>query len=293
VQGTYAARKPLMKNEMRGTGIARKTRAPKKGKPADGNSVRTVRVTVQVLDALARFREPARITDLARQLKMTLPRVSRHVATLRSLGFIEKAEPLEAYRLGAKLFSLGQAALQQNSLASVAHPHLLRLRDQVRRTVLLSTPAPGGTAVLMCLDSGEPTTIVVQPGTILEFPQSPAARVVFAFTMSAGEGLPSSGMAQTLMDYSEVSRKQLEAKVAQILRDYCDFSSDARNTGIGAVAVPVFNHQNRITGAVSVLALTAALGNHADPQLVSASQTCASRISAALGSTMWDRMQKA
>jgi DNA-binding IclR family transcriptional regulator len=276
-----------MKNEMRGTGIARKKRAPKTGKHENSNSVRTVHVTVQVLDALAGFREPARITDLARRLNMTLPRVSRHVATLRSLGFIEKAEPLEAYRLGAKLFSLGQAALQQNSLASVAHPHLLKLRDQVRRTVLLSTPSPGGTTVLMCLDSGEPTTIVVQPGTLLEFPQSPAARVVFAFTVSSGEPSASSGMAQTLMDYAHVSRKQLEAKVEQILRDYYDFSSDPRNTGIGAVAVPVFSHQNRIAGAVSVLAFTSALGNQADPQLVSASQACAIRISAALGSTMW------
>lgn len=282
-----------MKNETRGTAIARKARAPKTGKQDNANSVRTVRVTVQVLDALAGFREPARITDLAQRLNMTLPRVSRHVATLRSLGFIEKAEPLEAYRLGAKLFTLGQAALQQNSLASVAYPHLLKLRDQVRRTVLLSTPAPGGSTVLMCLDSGEPTTIVVQPGTLLEFPQSPAARVVFAFTASSGEGPASSAMTQALMDYGQVSRKQLEAKIEQILRDYHDFSADARNTGIGAVAVPLFNHQNRIAGAVSVVAPTAALGNQADPQLLSASQACASRISVALGSTMWDRMGKA
>ena len=282
-----------MKNETRGTAIARKARAPKTGKQDNANSVRTVRVTVQVLDALAGFREPARITDLAQRLNMTLPRVSRHVATLRSLGFIEKAEPLEAYRLGAKLFTLGQAALQQNSLASVAYPHLLKLRDQVRRTVLLSTPAPGGSTVLMCLDSGEPTTIVVQPGTLLEFPQSPAARVVFAFTASSGEGPASSAMTQALMDYGQVSRKQLEAKIEQILRDYHDFSADARNTGIGAVAVPLFDHQNRIAGAVSVVAPTAALGNQADPQLLSASQACASRISVALGSTMWDRMGKA
>ena len=281
-----------MKNETRGTAIGRKTRTPKTGKQDAGNSVRTVRVTVQVLDALAGFREPARITDLAQRLNMTLPRVSRHVATLRSLGFIEKAEPLEAYRLGAKLFSLGQAALQQNSLASVAHPYLLKLRDQVRKTVLLSTPAPGGTAVLMCLDSGEPTTIVVQPGTLLEFPQSPAARVVSAFTVNSGDGSGSSAMAQALMDYAQVSRKQLEAKIEQILRDYYDFSPDARNTGIGAVAVPVFNHQNRIAGAISIVAPTATLGNHADPQLVSASQACASRISKALGATLWDRMGK-
>lgn len=281
-----------MKNETRGTAIARKARAPKTGKQESGHSVRTVRVTVQVLDALAAFREPARLTDLARRLNMTLPRVSRHVATLRSLGFIEKAEPLEAYRLGAKLFSLGQAALQQNSLASVAHPHLLKLRDQVRRTLLLSTPTPGGSTVLMCLDSGEPTTIVVQPGTLLEFPQSPAARVIFAFAASSDDAAASPAVAQALMDYAQVSRKQLEARIEQILRDYYDFSPDARNTGIGAVAVPVFNHQNRVAGAISVVAPTSALGNHADPQLVSASQTCASRISAALGSTLWDRKGK-
>jgi DNA-binding IclR family transcriptional regulator len=274
---------------MRGTAIARKKRAAK-GENSEASGVRTVHVTVKVLDALAEFREPARITDLANRLNMTLPRVSRHVSTLRSLGFIEKAEPLEAYRLGSKLFALGQAALQQNSLASVAHPHLLRLRDQVRHTILLSTASPRGAAVLMCLDSGEATTVVIRPGTVLEFPQSPAARLFFAFAASANEGPAAANLANALMDYSHLSRRQLEAKMAQVLEDYYDFSPDARNTGIGAIAAPIFNHENRMIGAVSIVMPTTAFGAQPDSALIATIKGCATKISVALGSSAWERV---
>lgn len=97
-----------------------------------------------------------------------MPRISRHVSTLRSLGFIEKAEPTESYRLGIKLFTLGQIALEQNSLANVAYPHLTNLRDALDCTILLSTQAPGGASVLTCIPSKKAVTLTVRPGTTID-----------------------------------------------------------------------------------------------------------------------------
>lgn len=252
--------------------------------------VRTVRVTVQLLDALAQFQEPARITDLALRLNMTLPRVSRHVATLRSLGLIDKAEPLEAYRLGHKLLSLGQAALAQNSLASTAYPHLRRLRDTSKRTVLLSTQVAQGASVLVCLDSGASTTIFVRPGTILEFPTSPSARVLYAF--STDDHRRAIGAAHDLLEYAQISRRQLESRLEQIQRDYYDFSADARRDGIGAIACPIFDHENKASGAVSVVAPTASLPKTPDEHLTGMVKSCAADISDALGSTAWKAVRR-
>jgi DNA-binding IclR family transcriptional regulator len=266
---------------------AAKKARKKKAKDASGG-VRTVRVTVRVLDALAEFQEPARITDLAKRLKMTLPRVSRHVSTLRSLGIVEKAEPLEAYRLGAKLFTLGQAALKQSTLANVAYPHLLKLRDQLRQCVLLAVASPGGATVLMCLDSGQDTAIVVKPGSLLVFPQSPTARLLFSFSAQSARGLAASNLATTLMGLPEVNRKQLEAKMLQVVEDYYDFSPDVRSTGFGSVACPIFNVEDHVIGAVTVVIPTQSLGTQLDAQLVNCIKACARRISSSLGSKTWD-----
>lgn len=243
----------------------------------DTGIVRTVVVASKVLDALGSMRGPVRLADLARSLKMTLPRISRHVATLRSLELIEKAEPQEAYRLGTKLFVLGQIALEQNALAQVCEPHLARLRDQAHRTVILSTRSGDTGSVLICVPSHESPTIVVRPGSRLELPTSPSARILYTFRDSHEEARPKS------------ADLYLEERVNFILANYFDYEPDARNTGIGSIAAPVFDHEDRLVGVVAVVMPTTMLAGGPDTTMVKAVTECAARISSAMGSTAWDR----
>ena len=253
-------------------------RSSRKAKiPDNDSSVRTVIVAAKVLDALAEFRGPVRLVELARALKMTLPRISRHVSTLRALGFIEKAEPLEAYRLGTKLFVMGQIALEQNTLVDVAPPHLSRLRDQVRHSVILSTYSGEGYVVLTCILSNESPTIVVRPGTHLELPNSPSARILKAFSSDTREdGSP-------LHDAYPAERHKF------IMAHYYDFEADTRGSGIGSIAAPVFDHNDQIVGAVAVVMPSTALADGPQPSIVKALIACTAQITSTMGSGAWTR----
>ncbi len=231
------------------------------------------------MDALAEFREPVRLTELARALKMTLPRISRHVSTLRALGFIEKAEPLEAYRLGTKLFVLGQIALEQNALVHVAPPHLSRLRDQVRHSVILSTQSGEGGVVLTCIPSNESPTIVVRPGTNLKMPNSPSARVLSAFSRVAEE------------DGAPFQNNYPEDRHKFIMAHYYDFETDTRGSGIGSIAAPVFDHNDQIAGVVAVVMPSTALAAGPNPAIVKLLTDCTAQISSTMGSGAWSRRQ--
>ena len=258
--------------------MARKRSSPRVDDDERENTgiVRTVVVAAKVLDALGSMRGPVRLADLARTLKMTLPRISRHVATLRSLELIEKAEPLEAYRLGTKLFVLGQLALEQNALARVCEPHLARLRDQVHRTVLLSTRSGDAGSVLICVPSHDSPTIIVRPGSPLELPTSPSARILYTFRDRKHEARPKS------------ADLYLEERVSFILANYFDYEPDARNTGIGSIAAPVFDHEDRLVGVIAIVMPTTMLAAGPDTVMVKATKECAARISSAMGSTAWE-----
>ena len=253
-------------------------RSARKTKNAEGDSsVRTVIVAAKVLDALAEFRGPVRLVELARALKMTLPRISRHVSTLRALGFIEKAEPLEAYRLGTKLFVMGQVALEQNTLVDVAPPHLSRLRDQVRHSVILSTHSGEGCVVLTCIPSNESPTIIVRPGTHLELPNSPSARILKAFSSDTRE------------DGSPFHDNYPSERHKFIMSHYYDFEADTRGSGIGSIAAPVFDHNDQIVGAVAVVTPSTALATGPDPSIIKALIACTAQISSTMGSGAWNR----
>lgn len=253
-------------------------RSVRKSKSADNDStVRTVIVAAKVLDALAEFRGPVRLVELARALKMTLPRISRHVSTLRALGFIEKAEPLEAYRLGTKLFVMGQIALEQNTLVDVAPPHLSRLRDQVRHSVILSTYSGEGCVVLSCIPSNESPTVIVRPGTHLELPNSPSARILKAFSSDTRE------------DGSPFHENYPVERHKFIMAHYYDFEGDTRGSGIGSIAAPVFDHNDQIVGAVAVVMPSTALAAGPNPSIVKALIACTAQISSTMGSSAWTR----
>jgi DNA-binding IclR family transcriptional regulator len=268
-------------------------RAKGRGRPAgsgkENSGVRTVHVAARILDALAEFREPARVTDLARKLGMTMPTVSRHVATWRELGFVERADRSETYRLGSKLFSLGQAAAEQNTHVNVAYPFLLELRDQVHETVLLCTRVQEHATALLCLDSGLPTTLMVRPGAIFHLPYSPTARVLSAFATDSGA---EARLTERSFDFSEqpgLTQRTFREKINDIRRNYYDFESEVRRTGLGAISAPIFDHSNNIAAAVTLIFPSKSMGEAPGKKVIAAIKTCAARVSAALGASAWSR----
>jgi DNA-binding IclR family transcriptional regulator len=266
-----------------------KSNQKKKPQPTVGG-VQTLLVAAKILDAVAHFRGPVRLTDLARMLRMTLPRISRHVATLRSLGFIEKAEPSEAYRLGTKLLILGQVALEQTSLASVAYGHVHRLRDQLGHTILLVGNSNEGAVVLMCVASNHTTSIVVHPGTRLDFPETPSARLFYAFDdvfAAAEKERLKSGLGGAKYDEEE-----LLARLNRGLAGFYDYEFDVQG-GIGSISAPIFNHRNRIVATVALLMASSEFNGKVDDKMLSGVKDCAARISSALGSQAWDRREGA
>jgi IclR family transcriptional regulator, KDG regulon repressor len=259
---------------------------------AEVSGIRTIHVATRILVALAEYRDPVRVTDLARKLGMTMPTVSRHLSTWRELGFVDKPEGQETYRLGTKLFTLGQAAAEQNTHVSVAYPFLTELRDQVHETTILATRFQDQAIVLVCLDSGRPTTVVVRPGTIVKLPYSPSARVLWAFTPEARERLDE---AARRFDYSEepgFTQDVFKKKIRATLKNYYDYEVEVRRDGLGAIACPVFEHSNDVVAAVALLLPSAAISDPPPRQLVDKLKTCAQRISAALGSTAWKNAER-
>lgn len=257
--------------------------------PPDTSGIRTIHVATRILVALAEYREPVRVTDLARKLDMTMPTVSRHLSTWRELGFVDKPEGQETYRLGTKLFSLGQAAAEQNTHVSIAYPFLTELRDQVHETTIFATRFQDHAIVLVCLDSGRPTTIVVRPGTIVRLPYSPSARVLWAFTPEAKASLDE---AARRFDYSEqpkFSSEVFKRKVKFILANYYDYEVEVRRDGLGGIACPIFEHGNDVVATVGLLLPSSSISDPPPKPLVQSLKECAAKISAAMGSTAWRR----
>lgn len=268
---------------VRGRGKARRT---DKG---EMSGIRTVHVAAKILAALAEYRDPVRVTDLARKLGMTMPTVSRHLSTWRDLGFVDKPDGAETYRLGTKLFTLGQAAAEQNTHVSVAYPFLAELREDVRETTFFATRFQDQAIALVCLDSGRPTTVVMRPGTILSLPFSPTARVLWAFGRNALEKLDETARKYDSTNQPGFTQETFKKRIRAALKNWYDYEIEVRESGLGAISCPVFEHSNDVVATVTLLLPANLLSDPPSKQMVDRLKRCAASISEALGSTAWKR----
>ena len=131
--------------------------------------VRSVVVAWRLLDALGRAVVPMGVTELAKLLAEPKAKVHRHLTTMRHIGVVEQEQGSEKYRLGWKLYQLGQVAFEHFDLKAIAEPYMARLRDEVCQSVVLAIPTGVEALLISNVDyttasqpriSGVPGTIV-------------------------------------------------------------------------------------------------------------------------------------
>lgn len=97
---------------------------------------KTVKKAFQLLEILGKT-QPARASELARQLKLTRSNAHRLLSTLHEMGYIEKRGDSKLH-LSFKLFILGNTISMKNQLSDVAHPYMAQLAELSQENVNLA-----------------------------------------------------------------------------------------------------------------------------------------------------------
>jgi DNA-binding IclR family transcriptional regulator len=127
--------------------------------PADGPS-QTLAKGLRILDLLTQTPDGMRATEVARRFDLNLNTAGRLLATLEASGFATR-NPRGEYALGAKIIAAAVRRLNIPSVANLAHPYLVALRDATSETALLVSRV-GSSLVLLDVVEGKHDLRVVQ-----------------------------------------------------------------------------------------------------------------------------------
>ena len=221
--------------------------------------VKSVEVTVQILDVLTEASDPVRVTELARRLDMTKARVSRHLQTLTRLGLVDRAREGEGFVFGRKLLKFGRAAVYRSNIVEISRPFLTDLFNATGHTALLATPTRGGAMVVLSVNSQFEPGIMIHPGTVLGLPGSPAARLIY---------------------YFEDQKPTPPGVVANLKRYGVDFEANTRGNGLGGIAAPIFESDGLIASTVGLILSSALLTPDPDETLLEQVKATAEAIQA-------------
>ncbi|NYT80202.1 IclR family transcriptional regulator [Alcaligenaceae bacterium] len=258
-------------------------------KPKKLNSVEAVKVAVRIMDELALAHRSMGVTELADALGETKPRIHRHLSTLKEMGLIEQDNLTDRYRLGWRVFQLGEAAGTQFDLRSRAEPYLLRVRDALRETAVLAVPINCQPMVISTADNiYARICISVKPGNRPLPHCSAVGRVALAFSKPAQQEELLAGPLVAETERSLIDKDELRERLLLIREQMYDVCDSEMLLGVNTVAVPIFRDGDRLAGILAIVGSIQHIPCPPQRQQVEVLQECAAELSAQLSGTAYE-----
>ena len=205
-----------------------------------------------ILEALADNAEPITLSDLSAKVGLNISTVHRLLATMAEHDFVQQEPETNCYKLGLKVFKIGNAALYDLDLRALARPflrELVRLCNETVNLVVLD-----GQEVVY-IDQVESTNIVKMIARIGE--RGPAHATAAGKMLLAG--LPARELERLLQDLllPRLTDKTIASipellQELDIIRRRLFFRPRRHGRSTLTAAAPVFNHEGRVIAAISV-----------------------------------------
>ena len=258
-----------------------KTRAPR-ATPARLDGLQSLQTAFRILDALSNAHGAVGLSSLAAELGELKPRVYRHLATMKRLGVVFQDARNGGYGLGGKLFTLGEAALEQFDLRLVAAPFLTQLRDLTRQTALLSVPGNGEPIVLSSVEYRDRLAITSHAGNRPPPHCSSQGRIALAFADEAARHRVLAHKLVAFTPHSLINRAAIETRLARIRERLFEDAIDEVRLGINAVSAPVFRESDDCVGIIGIVGTSAEIPSPPPQTLIRTLHRVAGLLSAEL-----------
>jgi DNA-binding IclR family transcriptional regulator len=193
------------------------------------------------------------LTEIARF--MGWPKSTAHglIATLRDYYYVDQSPVSGYYRLGVKLFELGNAVARSWDIRALAMPAMQNLNSRLGETVQLATEDKGEVLYLEKLDSTHMMRIVSETGSRLPMHCTGLGKVLLSYKKPSEIKwiLQTHGMSRMTAN-TITDRELLERELIKIRRQGYAIDDREIMESLRCVAAPVYNRDGSVKYAVSV-----------------------------------------
>jgi len=220
----------------------------------DNKTVQSVERALSILEILADYGAPMHLGQISEQARLRPSTAHRLLGTLISCGFVEQ-DTESRYRLGLKVFRIGNAATYVTDIRQIAAPYMQELLERCNETVNLAVLDKGE---VVYIDQLESNNIVVVRMFARVGNRGPA------YCTGSGKVLLSGLSEEEFQRYlatTELVRfttdtitdaKFLEREIERVRKDGYALDLGERDEGVRCVAAPIKNYEGRVVAALSV-----------------------------------------
>ena len=263
-------------------------RDPESDTDADGGQsggVQSVERALTVLEILAREGH-AGVSEIAEEMGIHKSTVSRLIGSLVSREMVHQNTERGKYQLGFGILRLASSIPARLSLVHEARPVLESLAEEFKETVNLAV-LRSNYAVNVDQAMG-PSTLATYDwvGSLTPLHATSSGKVLLA-ALDAGERdriLKETGL-RARTSRTITSRKELDAQLLEVAAKGYAVVREEFEIGLNAVAVPVYNHQGEVLGALSISGPAFRFDPEQTPGLLEKLKEAGLKVSANMGYT--------
>lgn len=233
----------------------------------DGPIIQPVNLTMQILECLASSGGEMGVTEIAKALAATKPRVFRHLQTLRQLGYVAHSPATRKYRVGMRLHLLSKMVGDNVELMQAVRPAMEMLRDQTGQTSVFASMLDGKMTII---DFALGTTLVqyaFRPGATFSLHSSSLGHISLAFGPKEYWDFVSTDKLEADTPKSITDPSQLAPRVQKARARGWTIVPEGAVVGVNAVAAPVFYHDSSYAGAIAIVGSVENIPANPQPEL--------------------------
>ena len=238
---------------------------------------------VSVLEVLSQSDIPLSLAQLCQRMDLHKSTAHRALMVLERSALIERT-PENRFRLGLKLYELGNRAVEQIDLRTRVYPFFRKLAAQVGETVHLSVLQKTS---IVYLDKVEPNRRVCMSSKIGT--SNPVYCTSMGKAMLAFQPEPVIEEIVSKIRYTRYthktlcSREKLLKSLERVRRRGYAIDDEEIELGVRCIGAPIFNEAHWAIAAVSVSGPTSRITPQSVPEIAEHLLRCCREISACLG----------
>jgi DNA-binding IclR family transcriptional regulator len=246
-------------------------------------TIQSIERAAAVMRSFSEFEPELGVTELSQRLKLHKSTVSRILSTLQKEGFISQNTSTGKYRLGVGLISLAGVALGRVDVRGAAFYHLDDLVAQTQESASVSVLDGSESVIVLNKPSPKPVRYVNWIGRRLPLHCSSSGKVLLAAMSAERRAAILPRPLRKYTDATIVSMPGLVEELERVADRGYAIACEEYEQGYSAVAAPIYNHEGRVVGALSVSGPSFRLPGETLVAFTDILRTTAARISAEMG----------
>lgn len=225
----------------------------------------------------------ATAAELSRRAELPFSTTYRLLGSLTRDGFVDYEPDGRRYRLGLRVFQLGQRVSNHHGFAGTALPVLRRVTEETGEATILSVRDGDHHLTVNKVDGPQTFRVTSDPGHLGALHTTSVGKALVAFADDAARtGLLDGLELEPLTEFSITDRDAFRAEIELVRRRGYATMDEENELGMRAVAVPVFNSQGHAFASLATAVPVFRMSMEALVALVPLLQSAAAELSARL-----------